>query len=61
VDDELILENAYHWLNFLLDRIDPNGYVWSIVSAYDRAWTERHVFGKICLMNRNGATRKFDV
>ena len=47
-----------------LDGRDPNGYVgcaWSIGGVHDRAWTERPVFGKIRYMNRNGATRKFDV
>jgi len=47
-----------------LDGRDPNGYVgcaWSVGGVHDRAWTERPVFGKIRFMNRNGATRKFDV
>lgn len=47
-----------------LDGRDPNGYTgcaWSIGGIHDRAWTERPVFGKIRYMNRNGATRKFDV
>ncbi len=47
-----------------LDGRDPNGYVgcaWSIGGVHDRAWAERPVFGKIRFMNRNGATRKFDV
>ncbi|MBE0571235.1 MAG: deoxyribodipyrimidine photo-lyase [Ignavibacteriaceae bacterium] len=47
-----------------LDGRDPNGYVgcaWSIGGVHDRAWAERPVFGKIRYMNRNGATRKFDV
>lgn len=47
-----------------LDGRDPNGYVgcaWAIGGVHDRAWGERNVFGKIRYMNRNGATRKFDV
>jgi deoxyribodipyrimidine photo-lyase len=47
-----------------LDGRDPNGYVgcaWSIGGVHDRAWVERPVYGKIRYMNRNGATRKFDV
>jgi deoxyribodipyrimidine photo-lyase len=47
-----------------LDGRDPNGYVgcaWAIGGVHDRAWAERKVFGKIRYMNRNGATRKFDV
>ena len=47
-----------------LDGRDPNGYTgcaWAIGGVHDRAWTERHVFGKIRYMNRNGAMRKFDV
>jgi len=47
-----------------LDGRDPNGYVgcaWSIGGVHDRAWTERPVYGKIRYMNRNGATRKFNV
>jgi deoxyribodipyrimidine photo-lyase len=47
-----------------LDGRDPNGYVgcaWSIGGVHDRAWTERPVYGKIRYMNRNGATRKFDI
>ncbi len=47
-----------------LDGRDPNGYVgcaWSIGGVHDRAWTERPVYGKIRYMNRNGASRKFDI
>lgn len=47
-----------------LDGRDSNGYTgcaWSIGGVHDRAWAERPVFGKIRFMNRNGATRKFDV
>jgi deoxyribodipyrimidine photo-lyase len=47
-----------------LDGRDPNGYVgcaWSIGGVHDRAWAERPVYGKIRYMNRNGASRKFDV
>ncbi|MDH3268941.1 MAG: deoxyribodipyrimidine photo-lyase, partial [Ignavibacteria bacterium] len=58
--------NIATYLNdkYELDGRDPNGYVgcaWSIGGVHDRAWTERSVFGKIRYMNRNGATRKFDV
>lgn len=47
-----------------LDGRDPNGYTgiaWSIGGVHDRAWFERHVYGKIRYMNRNGAASKFDV
>ena len=47
-----------------LDGRDSSGYTgcsWSIGGVHDRAWAERPVFGKIRFMNRNGATRKFDV
>jgi deoxyribodipyrimidine photo-lyase len=47
-----------------LDGRDPNGYAgcaWSIGGIHDRAWAERPVYGKIRYMNRNGASRKFDV
>jgi len=47
-----------------LDGRDPNGYAgcaWSIGGIHDRAWAERPVYGKIRYMNRNGATRKFDI
>jgi deoxyribodipyrimidine photo-lyase len=47
-----------------LDGRDPNGYTgcaWAIGGVHDRAWVERPIFGKIRYMNRNGASRKFDV
>ena len=47
-----------------LDGRDPSGYAgcaWSVGGVHDRAWAERPVYGKIRYMNRNGATRKFDV
>ena len=47
-----------------LDGRDPNGYTgcaWSIGGIHDRAWIERPIYGKIRYMNRNGATKKFDI
>lgn len=47
-----------------LDGRDPNGYTgiaWSIGGIHDRAWGERHVFGKIRYMNENGCKKKFHV
>ncbi len=47
-----------------LDGRDPNGYAgiaWSIGGVHDRAWGERHVFGKIRYMSYNGCRSKFDV
>ncbi|MCB9249942.1 MAG: deoxyribodipyrimidine photo-lyase [Ignavibacteriales bacterium] len=46
-----------------LDGRDPNGYVglaWSIGGVHDRAWGERHIFGKVRYMNNKGCKRKFD-
>lgn len=47
-----------------LDGRDPNGYAgiaWSIGGTHDRAWFDRHVYGKIRYMNYNGCKSKFDV
>ncbi len=47
-----------------LDGRDPNGYtgcMWSIGGVHDRAWNERHVFGKIRYMSYNGCKRKFNI
>jgi len=47
-----------------LDGRDPNGYAgcaWSVGGVHDRPWFERHVYGKIRYMNRNGAKNKFDI
>lgn len=49
---------------YLLDGLDPNGYVgiaWSIGGVHDRAWNDRMVFGKVRYMNYEGCKRKFDV
>lgn len=59
-------QNVAIYLNdkYELDGRDPNGYTgvaWSIGGVHDRAWTERHVYGKIRYMNYNGCKRKFDV
>jgi len=53
----LYLNNKYE-----LDGRDPNGFAgvaWCF-GKHDRAWAERHVFGKIRYMNANGLKRKFD-
>ena len=47
-----------------LDGRDPNGYAgiaWSIGGVHDRAWGERHIFGKIRYMSYQGCKSKFDV
>lgn len=47
-----------------LDGRDPNGYAgiaWSIGGVHDRAWGERHIFGKIRYMSHDGCKRKFDI
>jgi deoxyribodipyrimidine photo-lyase len=46
-----------------LDGRDPNGYAgiaWSMVGKFDRAWSERAVFGKIRYMSPDSTGRKFD-
>jgi deoxyribodipyrimidine photo-lyase len=46
-----------------LDGRDPNGYAgiaWAIVGKFDRAWSERPVFGKIRYMSGASTGRKFD-
>jgi deoxyribodipyrimidine photo-lyase len=58
--------NVAIYLNdrYELDGRDPNGYVgiaWSIGGVHDRAWSERHIFGKIRYMSYNGCKAKFDV
>ncbi len=59
VDIALYLNDKYE-----LDGMDPNGVtgvMWSICGVHDRAWNERHIFGKIRYMNYAGAKRKFDI
>jgi deoxyribodipyrimidine photo-lyase len=59
VDIALYLNDKYE-----LDGLDPNGVagvMWSICGVHDRAWNERHIFGKIRYMNYAGAKRKFDI
>ncbi len=54
----LALNNKYS-----LDGRDPNsfaGVAWCF-GKHDRAWSERHVFGKIRYMNDRGLERKFDM
>lgn len=49
---------------YALDGRESSGYAgiaWSIGGVHDRPWPERSVYGKIRYMNRNGASRKFDV
>jgi deoxyribodipyrimidine photo-lyase len=46
-----------------LDGRDPNGYTgiaWSIGGVHDRAWGERHVFGKVRYMSYRGMKSKLD-
>ncbi len=59
IDIAIYLNDKYE-----LDGLDPNGYVgimWSLCGVHDRAWNERHIFGKIRYMNYAGAKRKFDI
>ncbi len=59
IDIALYLNDKYE-----LDGNDPNGVtgvMWSICGVHDRAWNERHIFGKIRYMNYAGAKRKFDI
>ena len=46
-----------------LDGRDPNGYAgiaWAIVGKFDRAWSERPIFGKIRYMSLASTGKKFD-
>jgi len=48
---------------YFIDGRDPNSYAgvaWCF-GKHDRAWTERHVFGKLRYMNDKGLERKFDI
>jgi deoxyribodipyrimidine photo-lyase len=48
---------------YFLDGRDPNGYAgvaWAIAGKFDRAWTERPIFGKIRYMSGASTGRKFD-
>lgn len=59
IDIALYLNDKYE-----LDGMDPNGVVgvmWSMCGVHDRAWNERHIFGKVRYMNYAGAKRKFDI
>merc|ERR1712032_1645428 len=49
---------------YSLDGRDPNGYCGCarmIGGVYDRAWTERPIFGKIRYMNYAGMKSKFNI
>jgi deoxyribodipyrimidine photo-lyase len=62
------VRTAMKWAIYLndkyeLDGRDPNGYAgiaWSMVGKFDRAWSERAVFGKIRYMSPDSTGRKFD-
>ena len=46
-----------------LDGHDPNGnagIAWAIVGKFDRAWSERVIFGKIRYMSLGNTGKKFD-
>jgi len=48
---------------YFLDGRDPNGYAgiaWAMVGKFDRAWSERAIFGKIRYMSSASTGRKFD-
>jgi len=48
---------------YFIDGRDPNSYTgvaWCF-GKHDRAWTERHVFGKLRYMNAQGLERKFNI
>jgi deoxyribodipyrimidine photo-lyase len=53
------------WLNdkYEMDGRDPNGYAgiaWALVGKFDRAWSERPIFGKIRYMSLASTGKKFD-
>ncbi len=48
---------------YFIDGRDPNSYTgvaWCF-GKHDRAWTERHIFGKLRYMNAQGLERKFNI
>ena len=48
---------------YFLDGRDPNGYAgiaWAVLGKFDRAWSERPIFGKIRYMSGASTGRKFD-
>jgi deoxyribodipyrimidine photo-lyase len=48
---------------YLLDGRDPNGYAgiaWAVLGKFDRAWSERPIFGKIRYMSGASTGKKFD-
>jgi deoxyribodipyrimidine photo-lyase len=48
---------------YFLDGRDPNGYAgiaWAILGKFDRAWSERPIFGKIRYMSGASTGRKFN-
>jgi deoxyribodipyrimidine photo-lyase len=48
---------------YFLDGRDPNGYAgvaWAILGKFDRAWSDRAVFGKRRYMSGESTGRKFD-
>jgi len=48
---------------YFIDGSDANSYAgvaWCF-GKHDRAWTERHIFGKLRYMNDKGLERKFDI
>jgi deoxyribodipyrimidine photo-lyase len=48
---------------YFLDGRDPNGYAgiaWAILGKFDRAWSERPIFGKIRYMSGASTGKKFD-
>ncbi|MCR3905530.1 MAG: deoxyribodipyrimidine photo-lyase [Tenericutes bacterium] len=57
-DTIIYLNNKY-----FIDGRDPNSYAgvaWCF-GKHDRAWTERHIFGKLRYMNDKGLKRKFNI
>jgi deoxyribodipyrimidine photo-lyase len=48
---------------YFLDGRDPNGYAgiaWALLGKFDRAWSERPIFGKIRYMSHASTGKKFD-
>jgi deoxyribodipyrimidine photo-lyase len=48
---------------YFLDGRDPNGYAgiaWAVLGKFDRAWSERPIFGKIRYMSGASTGKKFD-
>ncbi|MFW6117160.1 MAG: hypothetical protein ACOC6G_01070 [Thermoproteota archaeon] len=63
-EPEIAFETALSLNNkYELDGRDPNSYTgiaWCF-GKHDRAWKERHIYGKVRYMNDRGLERKFGI